>query len=910
MATDTTPFAQQRLAAGATLITATKRLARELHQNYHRHQQQTGHAAWATPLIMPYPTWLEHLWQKLRWESTWGSAGDCPLLLNNWQCQAVWEQVITADIARARDPDAPLWNVTASVTSAMAAWRVSREWQIEVAELARAQLADHRRFARWAERYQNLCRERNWFDSLLFVEYLLAHRTAKQKKWVPGELVWLGFDHITPQQAALITLLQKQGTTLQVVAPATAPRAARHEQYHFANEYEHWRAAAQWAQTQLRDPAARVGIVAPDLRHARPTIEYALTQVLAPHHLIDAEAGQPMFHFSLGQPLPEHSVVAIALLLLALLSGQSHSYATFAHCLLSPFLGDGASEQYARSRLEYWARAELPPQMRLEEFATAISEAKIATPRLTQLLHKAQQQAAPKPRATYAYWAKLFTKWLQLFGWPGEALTSHGYQAVQALRRELARLPCLDTVGPPVDIHTVLAGLNARLKHQPFEVQAQASRVEVVGLREAAGLEFTAIWFGGLIANHWPPPVQKNPFIPGALQQAAGYPFATVNTNTVYARRQQQRLSAQCGEIIYAWYTHARAVAVAPSPLLAAESQSGEAPPPLVARLQAQRPQLERYTDAQGLAITEPRQRGGTSLLRDQAACAFRAYARYRLLTEQREPRPPGLDALARGTLVHKIMQAVWREVQTSSALHKQSVCARRRVVAAQVAHYNNHAALPRGRHTKFLALQAEWLQTLILEWLAIEEARPHAFSVVATEQPYSLRLGGITVNFIIDRIDQLADNTLAVIDYKSGRVDSPKNWSGARPEQPQMPLYAMALTDGATATAPPVSALVYAQLRSGECRYIGLGADDFQAGANQVTAANWPAHMREWQQALTALAADFAAGVAVVNPQTTRTCQQCDLHALCRVYDQAAPDTELAVDNAKAERAEAAEIA
>jgi len=48
-----------------------------------------------------------------------------------------------------------------------------------------------------------------------------------------------------------------------------------------------------------------------------------------------------------------------------------------------------------------------------------------------------------------------------------------------------------------------------------------------------------------------------------------------------------------------------------------------------------------------------------------------------------------------------------------------------------------------------------------------------------------------------LDRIDRLNDDSLLVIDYKSGTV-SPSSWDLPRPDDVQLPLYAgFALDDG-----------------------------------------------------------------------------------------------------------------
>jgi hypothetical protein len=43
---------------------------------------------------------------------------------------------------------------------------------------------------------------------------------------------------------------------------------------------------------------------------------------------------------------------------------------------------------------------------------------------------------------------------------------------------------------------------------------------------------------------------------------------------------------------------------------------------------------------------------------------------------------------------------------------------------------------------------------------------------------------------------------------------------------------------------------------------------------------------LARWQRDLEALAAEFADGRADVNPKTPKSCEECDLHAFCRVHE------------------------
>ena len=58
--------------------------------------------------------------------------------------------------------------------------------------------------------------------------------------------------------------------------------------------------------------------------------------------------------------------------------------------------------------------------------------------------------------------------------------------------------------------------------------------------------------------------------------------------------------------------------------------------------------------------------RGGTRVLADQAACPFRAFAKWRLSAEELEEPESGLDPRDRGKLLHALMREIWTRLKAA----------------------------------------------------------------------------------------------------------------------------------------------------------------------------------------------------------------------------------------------------
>ena len=150
--------------------------------------------------------------------------------------------------------------------------------------------------------------------------------------------------------------------------------------------------------------------------------------------------------------------------------------------------------------------------------------------------------------------------------------------------------------------------------------------------------------------------------------------------------------------------------------------------------------------------------------------------------------------------------------------------------------------------------------------------------------------LGGLTFRLKLDRVDALSDGRRAIIDYKTGLVDSTRTWFTHRPRAPQLGVYLLALD----AETPPVdvSAVAYGRLKAGELAVVGITAHPahvararkMRASARMPRAG--PASTRFWRERLPAIAAEMREGVATVTPRGPKNppCRVCRRQSFCRI--------------------------
>jgi len=171
-------------------------------------------------------------------------------------------------------------------------------------------------------------------------------------------------------------------------------------------------------------------------------------------------------------------------------------------------------------------------------------------------------------------------------------------------------------------------------------------------------------------------------------------------------------------------------------------------------------------------------------------------------------------------------------------------------------------------------------LNGVLSRWLQIEAERA-PFEVERLEGgAQCASFGGVEFTVRIDRVDRLEDGARVLIDYKSGAAVA--DWRGDRPDNPQLPIYALSLPQALVAVA-------YGRINASECSFV---AEAERGGIFKRTAQrtkmegmdSLAALMLVWSQRIEKLAAEFAAGRAVLDP-TLQACQSCHLHGLCRVH-------------------------
>lgn len=239
----------------------------------------------------------------------------------------------------------------------------------------------------------------------------------------------------------------------------------------------------------------------------------------------------------------------------------------------------------------------------------------------------------------------------------------------------------------------------------------------------------------------------------------------------------------------------------------------------------------------------------------------------FRLRAIDRIPEPPSPHA-TKGTLVHQVLERlIWDHAagdRTRAAAAAELDQAWKELLGDPLF---TELELDDTAAAEFRADAAQ----LIENYFALED--PNTVEAVGVEVSMEADLGGLRLRGIIDRLDRLADGTLVIVDYKTGRAPSPRFERG---KLTGVHLYALLCELNLGAVPVEVRLL---HLREPVVITARPSAQTLR-GQRQRTIAVWHAIERACERV------DF-------QPRPSGLCSYCSYQALCPAFGGTPPELE-----------------
>lgn len=860
------------------VLTVNNRFARRLLGQL-QHSLLGQKKAMAVPDIMPFSAWLRQVNDDLTFSDSQAPAA---YLLDSFSRLYVWEQVIYE-----QEPEQSLLiDVPQAAKMAAEADQLIDEWGLRVEP--EAHTGDSARFMQWRQAYRAHLEQHDLDDVNRATERVAQALEAGDYIPTWRHVVLVGFHEISPRLQRMLDALLMHGVRYYFYRAET--RDQTHcERIQTSSPDAEWRLAARWAAQQLREnPQGSYAIVALELEQQAAFAHRVLAHELAPR-----TAGDKSFawNIAVGRPLGQWPLVRAALNWLTALT-QVHAGevrgATMGAALLSGYCVGAQAEKSQRARLDVLWRTQQKNRLDLEQLDEAIQNCEqlgVAWCAVRDYL-KGLTTAL-----TVSQWVPHLRELLRLLGFPGDvSLDSHNYQAMKAFDQRLTQFGRLAPIFGALTLTQVVQMLTRFMHETLFQPQRDASaRLDVLGLLEAEGGRWDAIWVIGVTDQVLPATPSPNPFIPYAVLRAAQAPRSTPERELQWARGMFQALQNATPHLICSYACQDNGQALRPSPLI--EGLPEQVCPDPLTTTTSKGVRLVQLDDHQGPPVQKDEKiYGGTAVLDRQARNPLWAFVNYRLHAQRlAEYEDSGQLRLVRGTFLHLALEYVWQAIspRTSAQLHQEHQAGRLGGLiesAIDKAAAQTLFALP----AVIKQLECQRAKQVLTSWFELETERA-PFEVVALEQKH--HLPGFAATMRVDRIDRLEDGSYLLVDYKTTKVN--KNytaWLRARPIELQLPIYAALLETQNKA----VAGLAFGFLHYA-CALGGYGDD--QAPLTDTETKQFSQQFRDWdelkqhlQTQVWALKDEFLQGVArnqVTDPNDLRYCDVLPFLRLEQEYEQ-----------------------
>lgn len=875
-----------------TVITATTRLSRELRQEYDREQQAAGLSCWPAAQILPLSAWLQDLWRTWLFSDRAPATSDQATAVSArllWPSEerVIWEEIIRLQAGN------QLLDIPATAEAALRSWELLCSWNLSLDAAEWRDSADSEAFHGWAGEFRGRCRKKGWFSNAELPS-IVADLIERNEVPVPEEAEFAAFHERTPAQQRLVDVLAGRGVEVRDREhPDTAGDAVR---IGLADASREIRAAAEWARRILEDdpeaesPTFQIGIVVPDLEQRRSEIERVFGEVFHPRTRLRPDLDPArLFNISLGLPLDEYPIIQAAFLILGT-DPRDIPIELASRLLRSPFLHGAEEEMTGRALLDVTLRSRRQTHVALWDII-GLARNNNASHHCPGLVERFgpwtdRYRTLQTPRMP-SDWAPVLSGFLRDIGWPGNrALDSIEYQTLEVWNELLSELARLDSISGPISLGTATDILRDLASSRLFQPESAPAPVQILGVFETAGLRFDRLWIMGMHDGAWPGVRSPDPLLPLRLQRRFEVRGSSPARELAFYRLFTTRLLSSAPSVVVSYPEREEDSDLRVSPLFLSLPESPAADLGLLSSssyaeqlLSASR--VETIHDHRGPPCDDTTLRGGTFLFKLQAACPFKAFAELRLGARAPDEPVPGLDVLDRGRLVHRILERIWERLgsheELLSAAGEELEIIVRLHVGSEIQQQLGDRAL---RNPRFVKIEQARLEGIIGEWLRRERER-QPFTVLEQEERQRVTVGGIAVDIRVDRVDRLDSGELVILDYKTGEC-KPSDWDGERPDDPQLPIYAVATDDA-------IAGVFFAKLKAGDVRFLGLAKSAGIVPGRGVTVLDDDTPLTDmiesWSVVLDRLGHDYKTGLATVDPKDPyQTCRYCALPSLCRI--------------------------
>ncbi|MDQ7050260.1 MAG: PD-(D/E)XK nuclease family protein [Enterobacterales bacterium] len=685
--------------------------------------------------------WQQNLWQQLAFQQI------LPIVIDNLAVKAWLTQLIEAE------DEWVLTNPKGVADQVLSAYQNLCHWQLPLDQISAESSVEVSYFIEWISAFESFCQQKQLIAEFKKLAVILLHWELVAEQ-LPAKILMVGFNHLTPLEEALFNKVKLAGTQIEYYSieknsqqPIQILLNDIKSELDFAARYTY-----QWSMQQQQKGTASddhsIAVVVDQLTQNLPLVHETFSQVFhAEEEKPWLPLCKPSYNVSAGLPLLEQPIVNAAIKLLKI-NPHRISFEELQFLKNTPFIGWDGSKQ-AVGHFIHQQLLKGKPEYDLAFIKYQIKLQKDAQP-LDVLLKLLTELSQLKTKSSMTEHMLRFKEFLIYAGFseghnPLHPLDYFENEALKGLVECMTRCEIMDYLTSQLSFNQALDYLQQACLEQAFQVASDRSKIQVLGVLEASGLEFEQLLLVGFNQDSWPQKNKINPFLPLALQREYNMPGSSAEREYHYAKKLSNSLMHSSQELIATasydetktqsnlsgLFSHFKAVDACELIDDSNESKTIDR--------KDRRGERFEWVDNQHLSLKSELISGGAYLLSDYAKCPFQAMLKYQFRSKDYQPQAKGIDPRDKGSWLHAAMEAIWLKLNNQAQLKAMSeyeIELLVREVVMQILEKDFKTVEQRLGQT-LVQMEAEKLIQRIIDWLRIELTREE-FTVNALEKKNS----------------------------------------------------------------------------------------------------------------------------------------------------------------------------
>jgi len=845
-----------------------------------KHQKKTIQL----PGIYSLNRWLKSEYQEF---CLIDQVGDVINIMNGIEERLLWENIIKNDLKNQSFLKNQIDGITDKVISADS---LIRENLISKNELKKNETHQEMHyFNKWRNQFDGYCLENKLFSRNSFIEFFIE----KQKEFDiidNQELLLVGFDDNSPLYKDLINSLKKRNELKNY--KAKEEKIKKQRKLECENVEDEIKEIIKWIKENSKK---KLLIVSPALSRFQIKLQNEIDREIQPNIYKEYDKNN-IYNSNLKRPLSNEPIITAAINLLKL--NNPHSIKPKLIYELLIFNNWIDSEYYMhREQLGNYIKDKKLPKIsinslkKLIENDSKLKELKLDSLKKTLLLIEKNQVLWSKKKDLNEWVTLTEEYWIEIKANKINNLLSFEINNINSLFKSLNQLKNNKIIDYPLVFEEYWEILFTQLENSPAPKGSNDFYIDINGFAENPIKKYDAVWLMNMNTNLWPGKIEFNPFLPKKLQKKY-HIFDEIHIKKIDKVR-LNRLNSFGPDITISYSNKDIDTLLIPTPGYFDELKAKKIIPKV--KEIDNKKYLEKINDDKAPKILGDNINvsGGFRCLEHFHVCPAWSFYENRLHAKTyQEDDQEEISKMSRGNLIHELLEKFWKTHKNSINLTKMSEKALLKSIEILTHEVMSSYQVSKPHlNPSQIKLEGDYFKNLLYQWLCYEKLERPRFSVVESEEKYSVKIDRINFNVKIDRIDQYEDGSRLLIDYKTGSETPISQWKKSPITSLQMPIYTI------FSGIENISATGIVYIHNNDVKLVGLSSYAQEPIDGMITAFSkqklkthedqWSELIASWGVDINKLATGYLSGDAKVTYSNEGELKYCAVKPLLRLAER-----------------------